>query len=104
MYNKLYMMEHAPMPNRQGVNEGEDSRIMGASSFDELYELINALAVVPGSQANHSADNLRKKIDQVRHGHRDITAITRTFGLRKKVEQLLPSDETYRKYVLASKK
>lgn len=92
------------MPNRQEAKEEDDSRIMGASSFEELYELIAALAVVPGSQSRHSADDLKKKIEQVRHGHRDITAVTRTFGLRKKVEQLLPSDETYRKYVLASKK
>lgn len=98
------MMEKPPMPKTPENNEEEDSRIMGASNFEELYGILSKLAVIPGHQSSHSADDLRRKIELVRHGERDITAVTRTFGLRKKVEHLLHSDDVYKKYVTAQRK
>lgn len=67
--------------------------------FDELYAYIKSKGEIVGSQKIYQAYELIKKIEQVRHGHRDISFITRTDGIRDAVIKLLKNDHVYAKYV-----
>jgi hypothetical protein len=93
---------HTPEQKEPTSNE---SRIAKVTSFDELYFVLEKLAVIPGQthiqgkRKDWSFSELKLIIERVRHGHRPETRITRTFGLREKVEELLLTDKVYAKYV-----
>lgn len=77
--------------------------ILECASFGDLYDVLNTVGDIQGSQKVYSPSDLKLKIEQVRHGHRDISYITSTFGLRTKVEELLKDDPVYKKYTLSKK-
>ena len=70
-----------------------------AKSFEELYEMLEILGEVEGTLKIYTPDVLKTKIEQVRHGHRDLSFITRSHGLREVVERLLKDDLVFAKYV-----
>ena len=78
--------------------ENEKMGLEICTSFDELYKKLQAIGEVKGTQKNYSASELIKKIEQVRHGHRDISFITRSYGLQEVVKKLLLTDRVYKKY------
>lgn len=84
--------------------ERERVGIQDAGSFDELFDLLETLAEmeggIHGTQKTYSPQELRKQIDRVRNGHRSINSITRSYGIRDKVEELLQDDRVYKKRVL----
>lgn len=75
-----------------------EERINHATTFDELHEIISGLAEIKGESGTYSPADVIKRIEQVRHGHRDIGFVTRAFGLRDKVESMLPDDKVFKKY------
>ena len=83
-------------------NQRENIRIgfENATNFDELYDMIRAKGEIEGTQKIYSADEVIKVIERVRHGHRDITFVTRSYGLHDTVKRLSSSDKIYRKYVI----
>lgn len=81
--------------------ENESRRkIFECVSFDDLYRVLSSIGDIQGSQKVYSPGDVKLKIEQIRHGHRDISYITTTFGLRTKVEELLQNDSVHIKYVL----
>lgn len=60
-----------------------------AQNFGELYKIINQIGQIKGSEYIYSGKDLIKIINLVRQGKAPPKAITRTEGLRKKVENLL---------------
>ncbi len=60
-----------------------------AVDFETLYETIRQMMIVRGTGAEYSAEKLIGYIEQVRKGDMDINYITRTYGLRDKVQELL---------------
>jgi len=60
-----------------------------AQNFGELYKIINQIGQIEGSEYIYSGKDLIKIINLVRQGKAPPKAITRTEGLRKKVENLL---------------
>ena len=67
--------------------------INGSETFDELYVALGAIGQVPGTlnmePYNYSADELKRIIDRVRRGKGLPGDVTRTYGLRGKVMELL---------------
>lgn len=83
--------------------ENEKIGLQNAATFDELYELLEVFGKVQGSQKSYTPQELRTKIEQVRHGHRPLESVTRSHGLREAVERLLENDAVYFKYTKGSK-
>ena len=78
--------------------------ITRCTSFDELFSVIRSIRVIHSNSIGEmSADYIIKRIEQVRNGHRDITFITTSHGLRGTVEKLLENDRTYKKRVTNKK-
>ena len=69
-----------------------------AESFDSLYEAIRSIGEVEGTQKTYSSEEVIKVIERVRHGHRSIDFVTRSYGIRDAVERLLVDNKTYQKY------
>jgi len=63
--------------------------ISEVKSFDDLIKTIEKGGGIEGSQEFYDAKKLKNVIDKVRKGELGITYITRTGGLRQKVEDLL---------------
>lgn len=84
--------------------EEEKIGIENATSFDMLYEILKEVESIRGTQKTYDAETLRKKIEQARHGHKEINVITRSYGIRDAVERLLENDRVYQKYVLKKKR
>lgn len=74
-------------------NSNEDI-ISKVGNFDELYEKLDQVKELQGSQDVYESSELKSIIDRVRKGELDPTYITRTGGLRKKVEELLGSENS----------
>ena len=68
---------------------GEEITIDGAQDFKELYGAISKQGGVGGSRGYYNPGTLFGLIEAVRRGERGINTITRSDGLRKKVEELL---------------
>lgn len=75
-----------------------------AASFEELYEKMKTKDSIPGSRsAPYAPGEMRLIIERVRHGHRPLLFVTRTFGIRAAVERLLETDRVYHKYTKGSR-
>jgi hypothetical protein len=69
--------------------------IENAKTWDQLAFSINQLPDdVKGKKDTFSKDDLIRLIEGVKSGDREITAITRTLGLRDKVRELLDLQDT----------
>lgn len=77
--------------------------ISNCHSFDELYNVIEIMREIKGSRKTYTFEELKLQLEQLRHGHEDLSYVTNTFSLREKVEQLLVDDSMYKKYVLNKK-
>lgn len=75
-----------------------EDKIKNVTSFDELYAILDELNEIKGESGVYKNFEVHKKIEQVRHGHRDVGYVTRALGLRDKVGQLLPDDKIFKKY------
>ena len=64
-------------------------------NFDDLYVVLRQAGTVVGSNGVFSSDTLIQLIDDVRAGKREDDVITRSGGLREKVNSLL--DDEFRK-------
>jgi hypothetical protein len=73
------------------------------SSIDELKSLLKGQGVLAESTHQQTGDQINKRIEQVRHGHREPDFITSALGLRGKVLELLPEDKVYIKYTKGSR-
>jgi len=69
--------------------EKVNKKIPETKSFEDLVKLIDEKGGVQGKQEFFSAEKLKNIISRVRKGELDITHITRTDGLRQKVEDLI---------------
>jgi len=83
-----------PIEELQELNKGVDQEelkknISEVKSFDDLIKTIEKGGGIEGSQEFYDAKKLKNVIDKVRKGELGITYITRTGGLRQKVEDLL---------------
>lgn len=63
--------------------------IQSASDFETLYETIRQMGVIRGTAKEYEAEKLIGYIDRVRSGDMDLSYITRTYGLRDKIQELL---------------
>lgn len=66
-----------------------EKNIAGSESFEDLLKVIETSGGIQGSQEFFDVDNLKNIINKVKNGDSDITAVTRTGGLRQKVGSLL---------------
>ncbi len=84
------------------LEEEKNPDIENATSFDALYEVIRSMGEIKGTRRSYTPEQLIKKIEQVRHGHRPINFVTRSHGIRNAVERLLENDRIYQKYIKRS--
>ena len=78
-------LEKESTPNSQVERR---AMISGAQSFAELYQVIEQTGGIQGSQQFYQPSELKNIIERVRKEELDIYHITRTDGLRSKVEEL----------------
>jgi hypothetical protein len=75
--------------------------IENADDFDKLFKIIEETGGLQGSHTLYKPHELKDIINKVRNGELNLTYITRTGGLRGKVEELLSKNkETKRKILL----
>lgn len=75
-----------------------EEKVERATSFEELFKVIQEIKEIKGESGIYTADYVIKRIEQIRHGHRDITFVTRGMGIRDKVSLLLSEDKVFKKY------
>lgn len=71
------------------VDTGRFTEVRQVDSFANLYNLIQKFDVIVGSSEVFSADKLKMIIEKVRQGDLGIEYVTRTYGLRDKVQELI---------------
>lgn len=95
-----------PYPEERGYEprleeEREFERqIRACTDLDALIQLVGARGVIPSSDGTPRASSeVVRRIAQVRNGHYDIAdkRITRTYGIRERVSELLSADRQYQK-------
>lgn len=67
----------------------EKKQIKDARTMEELFSIIDSLDGVQGSQENFSSEQLKDIIQKVQNEELNTSYITRSYGLRDKVEELL---------------
>ena len=87
----------------QNPLENKEIGLEESTSFDSLYENLRGLDTVQGTRKEYTVEELIKKIEAVRHGHKDLILLTRSFGIRETVERLLADDPVYQKYTKGSR-
>lgn len=70
------------------------SLIKECQTFDQLYDVLEKIGSVEGSKSNYEPHELINIIDKVRKGELTLEYITRTYGLREAVGNLLLDNET----------
>jgi len=74
--------------------------IIACKDLDQLVELLRGEKdEIPGSSNRDTGVKVARRIEQVRHGHRDLRYVTGALEIRTLVEMMLPQDKTYKKYV-----
>lgn len=82
------------------VVEGEQEktqRIQAANTIDDLKTAILHLKIIETSNGSVAALEVIRRIDQVRNGHRSLDFVTRTYGIRARLQGLLADDRVYKK-------
>ncbi len=87
----------------QNPLEKETKGIESVESFESLYKVIRNTGEIKGTLKNYTPDEVIKVIERVRHGHRSIEFVTRSYGIRDAVERLLENDKLYQKYTKGSR-
>ncbi len=70
------------------LSEREDL-IKSANSFEDLYQVLRQIGDIRGTAKTYTAERLVEKIEMVRKGEATPLDITRTYGIRDKVQELL---------------
>lgn len=70
-------------------NQKTEKNISDAKSFDDLYKAVKISGGIQGSKEFFKPEALTDLIEKVRNGSKTIKAITSSFELQKKVEDLL---------------
>lgn len=82
--------QQVPQPPQEIINIQEGpANISETKSFDELYSYLAAHGGMQGSNRHFSAQELFVLINKVMSGEGEVDTITRTEGLRDKVDELL---------------
>lgn len=95
---------HELAPKENSEEKAKEDLVSSCTSFVQLAETIRIIGAVQGTRKLYYPDELIRKIEQVRHGHRTLEFVTRTYGIRSKVESMLETDLVYKKYVLRKEK
>jgi hypothetical protein len=74
-----------------------EKQIQNAENLDQLIEVLIKSDGLHSTVGFQPPETLRLRIEQVRNGHRTLEFITRTAGLKRRVEELLPTDHKYLK-------
>ena len=72
--------------------EEAERLISSAATFEELFEALKTIGEVRGSEQTYSPKDLIVIINHVRNQELTPRSITRTYGLREKVIQLLVAE------------
>lgn len=83
--------------------ENESIGLEKVTSFEEMYAMLRKQKDIKGTQKIYLPEEVIKRIEQIRHGHRPIGFITRTYGIRSALERLLPNDKIFKKYTQKKK-
>lgn len=70
----------------------QEAGIGGATDFIQLFETIDSMGKIQGSQQTFESAQLKHLINLVRRGMQPIDSITRAGGLRGKVAELIEAD------------
>lgn len=90
---KVVPLEELQELNKE-VDQGKlEKSIIEADSFDDLIKVIEASRGIQGEQKFFDMAELKDKIDKVRKGELSTDYITRTGGLRQKVEDLMTNNQ-----------
>lgn len=90
-------------PESQEVVSNKNEKIEGCTTLDELYGVLSEMDAIQSTSGEYSGADVRDSIEEVRHGRRNITYITRADGIRNKALTLLLGDSIYKEEVLAKK-
>ncbi len=82
--------EKRPMPMPQVERRATISR---AQNFSELYQALEQEGGLQGTQQFYQASEIKNIIDRVRKGELDTSYITRTGGLRSRVDDIMKLEE-----------
>ena len=88
----MTMREYIP-PRESAEERAKENRVRGATSFGELFHVIKSIGAVQGSQEMLSPDQIIERVRDVRSGNGSPSYVTRTYGLRDKVKELLREEE-----------
>ena len=89
-------------PEKQPISMPQVERlatISGAQTFAELYQALEQAGGLQGAQQFYQASEIKNIIDRVRKGELDTSYITRTGGLRSRVEDIMKLEELRRQAV-----
>jgi hypothetical protein len=96
----LAMSLENPSSRKSGIEsriEASDTEkektIRSSHTFEQLYSALDKVGSIKGSSELFQPEDLKSKIERVRAGTLDLNFITRTFGLRETVAELLEQDE-----------
>ena len=96
-----------PRGNETEQELADMRRIAAVANLDELPDVLRSISVVrTDALGNPSGDSVARRVDQVRHGQREINFVTRALGIADKVQELLSKDSHYKKHLrrIAKKK
>ncbi|MEQ1500357.1 MAG: hypothetical protein ABL917_03250 [Parcubacteria group bacterium] len=87
------------LKNSETLSEAEkETAINGATTPDELYEVINKIGVVHGTSLDYKPSELIHVISSVLEGTMDLSKVTRTYNLRNVVEKFMNQREDDKGY------
>lgn len=84
------LQKRIPLQKLEALNNPElRLGLSEARDFNQLFEILEKGGPIQGSATSYEPAQLKRLINQVREGRREINTITRANGLRQKVENLL---------------
>ncbi len=78
---------------KESLEDQTAELINNTSTIIELKELLSSIGGIQGSKKFYSSEELIEIIERVENNTGNIDEITRTCGLRSKVEELLNGDD-----------
>lgn len=79
-----------------GAEKKTEEKIRKAKSYEDLVVIINEIGGIKGSRNYFPAADLITLVKGVLRGDKNISVITRNFGLRSKVEELLEEENKFK--------
>lgn len=75
-------------------------QILSCENFEGLYKALKEIGEIKGAKT-FTSEELIDIIEKIRNNEADVIDITRTYGLRSKVKELLQNDPVYAKHAFA---